>query len=197
MSCREKDIPRLPRAVVVNNLCAKAFLPFPVDIRPLKAVSQSTRVDFGCVIEVFSMSSCVSIKSDLQTVLVKGGNDFMQTKADLALLAGGRELQGLIDLNVHMLVLSASLGVNVDVNMGCLLERVLYYKYKKLFTIQSRHEECSNHVEVSSKFTQPLLADFAHCLLDPKVQDLQLIDREHNEITLHMSISRFGEVLFR
>lgn len=132
----QQECPRPARNIVINNLCAKSVLSECVDKTRFAPVSEQMRVEFGCVMEIFGASCSICVKSDLRTVLVKGGCDHREIRETLQHLCGS----GAGDLMVHMLVLSGCLGVSVDVCMGCLLEKTVQFRYKDLLSVGARHE---------------------------------------------------------
>eukprot|EP00961_Rhodomonas_salina_P209242 2824297-Rhodomonas_salina.2 len=191
--CCNQATKRKYRAPTINNLCAKAFLPAKIDINRFVPVSRQIRTDFGCVAEIFSVSCNISIKQDFQTILLKGGSDFEQVKRDLYLIAKTGDEN--IDMFVHLLVLSGCLGFNTDVSLGGLLENTITFLYKTIFQVQSRTEEASNHVELTSNFNHDVCRQLCHHLGDETL--LYVCEVFPCDITLNMSVSRFGEMLFR
>jgi hypothetical protein len=82
---RTSELPKHRRDVFINNLCGKAFLPCKIDMQRLRPVSIQNRLDFGCIMEIFTFSSNICIKKDLQTVLIKG-NSFRYNSLFVAMI---------------------------------------------------------------------------------------------------------------
>ncbi len=108
--------------------------------------------------EIFSSNCSLGFKRDMRTILIKGGCSHMDIIEDIRLVSG--ESVDEIKIFAHMMVLSACIGFNVDVNMGCLLERVVYYRFKTLLSVIFRHEEDSNHVDLFGVYGHETLALF-------------------------------------
>eukprot|EP00961_Rhodomonas_salina_P197886 2670209-Rhodomonas_salina.1 len=189
-----EQCPRMRRSVVINNLCGKAFLSSRICGKKFKDVGEANGVDFGCVLEIATVSGIISIKRDMQTVLVKGVSNAEEMMQDLKYLTGNQDANPLLE--IHMVVLSGCLGVVIDVSLGCLLEKTLQFWYKGLFVVICRHEEASNHMEIQSILSEETSAVFLR-VFNGKCEVGRILTLSPCDVSLNISISRFGEVLFR
>eukprot|EP00961_Rhodomonas_salina_P299451 3938937-Rhodomonas_salina.1 len=183
--------PRMSRSVVINNLCGKAFLSSRICGKKFKEVAEANGVDFGCVLEIATISGIISIKRDMQTVLVKGVSNAAEMMQDLKYLTGNQDANP--PLEMHMVVLSGCLRVVIDVSLGCLLEKTLQYWYKGLFVVICRHEEASNHMEIQSILSEETGALFLR-VFNGNLEVERILRLSPCDMSLNISISRFGEM---
>lgn len=182
--------------VEMNNLCGKAFLAYPVDLNGLGKVCTQKPSNFGCVAEIYSVLSHMSLKPDMQTVMIRGAGNLAHAVLDVRLLS---QMEAEVPIYAHLLVLSGCLGRVVDISAGGFIEMLLDNRFRNIFRVIPRHEELMSHVDLYGEFSEDV-ADFMQEFLDfpeaenpiPRIRGLLL-----SKFMTSVTITRFSEVTFR
>lgn len=193
-SCSHDERPSSSRGVVMTNLCGKFFCANPLNEVLLEPVSERTRMDFGCIRNVFTRAGHLSVQQDMQTVFVKGVYDHRLIQQDASMLSGDPSP----DLHVYLVVLLGCVGRNLDVSHHySLLERTIEYRFGSMFSVYPRTEEASNKIEFTNTYNSQFVTSLAEHLDDPAILDTLGGVAHLQDAKIHSTVSRMGEVIFR